>query len=117
MDIKLFTSVTDSLPEINTYCPIIAHYDGNDYFGIGRYQKFGQTMKYWNIISLDKTIYFLNTQDAKVTHWLDSSRLTTKEIAEDLVERAWIGGHKYCEARSNGSLSEFKRQNMHELWN
>lgn len=92
--IHLFTPVSDGLPQLGgTYiCIIDGSITVNEYFsGIKR---FGSM---------------------KVTHWLNLSKLTTKEKAEELAFKSFVHGCHVEMGHSNQPYGEFINENKNLL--
>ncbi len=85
--IHFFTPVSDGLPsnEEWVYC---------------KNSLFSSSFCYYS----DGCWYNGKGQKVIVTHWLNPENLTTKQRAIELAEKAWVGGHKYCESDHDPSV-------------
>jgi hypothetical protein len=101
---KLFTPVSDGLPEDSEWHHVVYVFDNKEKHGFAMLDTWGTKEKrFWNIAGT-----FIGIEPV-VTHWLNLSKLTTKELAIELAEESYIEG------RHNGSITYFIEQNKHIL--
>lgn len=101
--LHLFIPVTEALPEKcdDNYLTILKNGDVNfSYFGFRNY--FSENQDLWNI-------------PIQITHWLDLSKLTTKERATALAEKAVQYGWFMESGEAKGTIMDFINENKGNL--